>query len=299
MNKRAELSIFGEVLFDCFPTGEQILGGAPFNVAWHLQALGDHPLFISRIGEDASGSRIVQAMDSWGMENSAVQIDTKHPTGRVEVRIVNNEPSYDIIADSAYDFIDAAKLPDDLVEGGMLYHGTLALRHPSSFQALHELTQRKKLQIFLDVNLRTPWWQREVVLSLLHNAHWAKMNEHELQLLAPTGTDIQQQMAALQAECALEQLIVTRGEQGALVREMSGEMHVFGAEPASQVMDTVGAGDAFSAVFIHGLRAGWPIAQTVRRAQYFAGKVIGLRGAITTDPSFYQAFMDALNTLDW
>ena len=112
MQKQAGLFIFGEVLFDCFPGGEQILGGAPFNVAWHLQALGDRPLFISRIGEDAQGGQILQAMRQWGMETGAMQIDTTRPTGRVEVRITNNEPSYDIVADSAYDRISAADLPD-------------------------------------------------------------------------------------------------------------------------------------------------------------------------------------------
>ncbi|MBA1332725.1 carbohydrate kinase, partial [Candidatus Endoriftia persephone str. Guaymas] len=47
--------IFGEVLFDCFEDGSRVLGGAPFNVAWHLQALGAAPLFISRVGDDSLG----------------------------------------------------------------------------------------------------------------------------------------------------------------------------------------------------------------------------------------------------
>lgn len=92
MNKQSDIYIFGEVLFDCFPTGEQILGGAPFNVAWHLQALGDSPQLISRVGKDQLGDEILQEMSSWGLSTSEVQIDREHPTGLVEVSISYNEP---------------------------------------------------------------------------------------------------------------------------------------------------------------------------------------------------------------
>jgi len=290
MNEHADLYVFGEVLFDCFPTGEQILGGAPFNVAWHLQALGDQPLFISRIGSDVRGREILEAMHAWGMDIAAIQMDDTHPTGRVEVSITDNEPSYDIVVDSAYDFIARAELPRQPA-GGILYHGTLALRHPTAFDAFCSLSQNKLLKIFLDVNLRSPWWQKERVLSMLHMAHWAKMNEHELRLLAGSETDLQGQMAALQDQCNLAQLIVTQGARGALVRDASGKMYTFEPEEAEHIVDTVGAGDAFSAVYIHGLRAGWPIDEIGNCAQEFASKVIGLRGATTTDRAFYRSFM--------
>ena len=230
------------------------------------------------------------------METGGLQIDRARPTGRVEVSIAENEPSYDIITDSAFDCISAVELPE-LFSGGILYHGTLALRQPEACEALRAVSSHRALKIFLDVNLRSPWWRREMVLDLLKQAHWAKMNEHELQLLAEDNPDIQTQMAALQTRYELEQLIVTRGEQGALVRCASGAMHVFPPKKITSFVDTVGAGDAFSAVYIHGLRAGWSIAQTGDRAQEFAARVIGLRGATTTDPTFYQAFIKAASTL--
>ncbi len=293
MNEQTGLYVFGEVLFDCFPTGEQILGGAPFNVAWHLQALGDRPLFISRIGNDARGNEILAAMRAWGMERNALQMDELHPTGRVEVRIVDNEPSYDIVADSAYDFIAAAELPGQS-GGGLLYHGTLALRNPIAMEAFSAFSSNKALKVFLDVNLRSPWWEKERVHSLLHRAHWAKMNEHELRLLTGLTTPLQDQMAALQEQCGLEQLIVTQGARGALVRAVSGEIYSFKPEVADRFVDTVGAGDAFSAVYIHGLRSRWPIAEIGNRAQAFASKVISLRGATTTNFAFYRTFKDSL-----
>ncbi|OQX46150.1 MAG: carbohydrate kinase, partial [Candidatus Sedimenticola endophacoides] len=97
--------IFGEVLFDDFPDGSRVLGGAPFNVAWNLQALGARPLLISRVGNDALGRSIREQMQHWGMDLSAMQLDSAHPTGTVEVRIDDGEPSYEIVAPCAYDFI--------------------------------------------------------------------------------------------------------------------------------------------------------------------------------------------------
>ena len=102
-------------------------------------------------------------------------------------------------------------------------------------------------------------------------------------------------MAELQTTCELEQLIVTRGEQGALVRTINGEFHSHRPEKAERLVDTVGAGDAFSAIYIHGLRAGWPISATLANAQKLASKVVGIRGAITTDAAFYQDFITSLS----
>ncbi|MEA1922124.1 MAG: carbohydrate kinase [Pseudomonadota bacterium] len=294
MNDQAELYVFGEVLFDCFPTGEQVLGGAPFNVAWHLQALDDQPQFISRVGKDDHGDRILQAMRNWGMSTTAVQIDAEHPTGRVEVTITDGEPSYDIVANSAYDFISAEPLREPLA-AGILYHGTLCLRNRISRNTLLKIAQRADLRIFLDVNLRPPWWQRDEVFEWLKSAYWVKMNQEELRLLGEASTDICRQMAELQATCGLEQLIVTRGEQGTLIRTAAGEFHSLIPKKAQHLVDTVGAGDAFSAVYIHGLRAGWPLDATLYHAQQFASKVIGLRGATTTDPAFYQEFIASLS----
>lgn len=79
-------AIFGEVLFDYFPDGQRILGGAPFNVAWHLQAFKQRPKFISRIGADQSGCEVSKAMDSWGMDRTSLQIDPVHPTGKVQAQ---------------------------------------------------------------------------------------------------------------------------------------------------------------------------------------------------------------------
>lgn len=295
MKDREPLYIFGEVLFDCFPTGEQVLGGAPFNVAWHLQALGDCPRLISRVGKDQRGDRILEAMRGWGLSTADVQIDVEHPTGRVEVTITGNEPSYTIVPDSAFDFISVSQL-EEPPAGGILYHGTLCLRNEQSRSAWRDIVGNSDLKVFLDVNLRFPWWQRDEVCDWLKNATWVKMNQDELCLLGGQMDDMRRQMAELQEKYGLEQLIVTRGEQGALIRTATGQFHTLVPENTGLLVDTVGAGDAFSAVYIHGLRNGWPLAEILSQAQRFAARIIAVRGATINDPAFYQQFIDSLDT---
>lgn len=120
------------------------------------------------------------------------------------------------------------------------------------------------------------------------------MNQTELQQLAGSEKDLSLQMSDLQDEFSLEQLILTRGEQGALVRTRNGEIHSVAPSQAEQPIDTVGAGDAFSAVYLRGLQIGLPISTILDQAQQFASRVIRLRGATTTDRSFYQQTVENL-----
>lgn len=285
--------VFGEVLFDCFPDGEKVLGGAPFNVAWHLQAFGAQPRFISRVGADQPGREIKQAMSNWDMNCHDLQQDTTHPTGQVQVSFQEGEPNYSIIADSAYDFINSAELNPPF-PAGILYHGSLCLRNQISADTLKNLTRQPGMKIFLDVNLRSPWWEKQRIRDLFHTASWVKMNQTELQQLTAPEKDLSLQMSDLQDEFSLEQLILTRGEQGALVRTRNGDIHSVAPSQAEQPIDTVGAGDAFSAVYLRGLQTGLPISTILDQAQQFAGRVIRLRGATTTDRSFYQQTVENL-----
>lgn len=290
-NNKTEVYVFGEVLFDCFSGGERVLGGAPFNVAWHLHALGDKPHFISRVGYDALGDDILKAMTGWGMDTATVQIDARHRTGQVEIQVIDGEPHYDITPNVAYDFIDAGGI-ETLPTGAILYHGTLGLRNEVSRQAFLQLVQNSNISLFLDVNLRPPWWRKDEVEALLQQACWVKLNEDELLQLGYDGDDLELQMKALLSRFNLAQLIVTRGGEGAVVLTSAGDFHRLTPEPVETIVDTVGAGDAFTAVYIHGLISGRPVDDILAQAQRFASKVIGLRGAICTDSAFYRDFID-------
>lgn len=286
------IAVFGEVLFDCFEDGSRILGGAPFNVAWHLQAFGAVPDFISRVGRDDAGDEIRAAMSDWGISLNHLQVDARHQTGVVTVALEHGQPSYAILPEQAYDFIDGGPLAD--IDCDVLYHGTLALRHSVSWQAFAHLRERHRGLVFLDVNLRSPWWQPAMMASLLARADWVKLNEDELAQLQPEAGSLSQAMQGFVETYRLQGLLVTLGEQGAICLLAGGEVYEVAPETGIEVVDCVGAGDAFSAVMLLGLAREWPLPTTMRRAQEFASALVGRRGATVNEAGFYRHFVE-----DW
>ena len=291
MSNNQPIHVFGELLFDHFPDGSRVPGGAPFNVAWHLQAFGQSPRFISRIGNDPAGLEIAALMDVWGMSREALQIDSEHPTGRVRVLIQDGEPHYEIVADCAYDFIDGALLETKNTRG-ILYHGSLAVRNPASRAALQTIKDRHQGKVFIDVNLRPPWWEPGMLQPLLDDADWVKLNEDELAVLSPESAGLEAAMLEFCELFDLETLVVTRGEAGAVACDR--QQHFVAVKPPESiaVVDTVGAGDAFAALLLLGLSRHWPLETTLERAQAFACAMVGRRGATVADRAFYRAFSE-------
>lgn len=287
-----KLCIYGEVLYDHFPDGQQVLGGAPFNVAWHLKAFAQAPYFISRVGNDPEGIEIRKTMLDWGMDTRGLQSDDQLPTGKVSIELVNDEPEYEIVHPCAYDAIAADSL--DLDECDFLYHGSLALRDTTSHDSLQNILQQRPGTIFVDINLRPPWWNRQSVDNLVTGADWLKFNFDELDLLYAAAGSPRERLARLLEEKDLQGIILTRGQRGALLVTRDNEIHE--VEPAENIAitDTVGAGDAFTSVIITGLLNGWPLEQCLQRAQAFASAIVGRRGATVNDMNFYQPFIN-----DW
>jgi len=278
--------IVGEVLFDVMPDGTRVLGGAPFNVAWHLEAFGLRPLMITRVGADESGDEVLAAMKTWGMDTSGMQRDDAHPTGRVQVDLQNGEPTFHILPDQAYDHIDGDLAVRSAAGAGffLLYHGSLIERGEFSRLALDRLKNAFDLPVFIDVNLRDPWWSREDVETSVGHARWVKLNESELGLLGDVSVPAAAEV--FRVDHGLDAVIVTRGGRGAVVVDSSSAHHAAPPEKVD-VVDTVGAGDAFSAVFILGLSNGWPTELTLERAIEFAAAVCRIPGATTGDRQLY------------
>lgn len=288
-----QIIVFGEVLFDCFPDGQKVLGGAPFNVAWHLQAFGAAPLFISSVGEDLLGKQIKDAMVGWGMDLNGLQTHANQPTGQVEVNIVDDEPSYDIISPCAYDYIQSGQLPG-LPEHPFLYHGTLAIRNPVSAGALQAIKHQATPNLFVDVNLRAPWWRISEILPLLNDTSWLKLNHHELEKLIPDCEKEESRINKLFSSTHLKHIILTRGEKGAVIYNANGNSPIcVSPEKTLSIIDTVGAGDAFSSVLLLGIIKRWDFETTLKRAQEFAGAIVEIRGATTADKAFYRPFLRA------
>lgn len=285
------ICIFGEVLFDHFPDGHRVLGGAPFNVAWHINAFGEVPYLLSAVGDDAEGEEIRSAMFDWGMDLSGLQTDPDHATGQVTVSLQGGEPSYDIVPDCAYDHIRERR---SALRCDLLYHGTLALRSEASAKSLDYLKSHDPRQVFMDVNLRSPWWERERVLALADAAQWVKLNRDELGLLCPrdAGADLDDQARAFKAAHGLDGLVVTLGSEGAL--GLVGDDPSIRVSPQSrvEVVDAVGAGDAFASVLVLGILRDWPLAITLERAQDFASRIVVQPGATAADPALYEPFID-------
>jgi len=282
--------IFGEVLFDCFPDGNSVLGGAPFNVAWHLQAFGMSPVVVSSIGDDELGQKVKSAMLDWGMGVSGLQLDTLHPTGSVAIEFNDGEPQYTIVEHRAYDFIDAGLLPP-LPRNRLLYHGSLALRNQASRDALASLKQQRSDTVFMDVNLRDPWWSRAFVLDLAGDADWVKLNEDELAQLGNGTGDTESQARDFLATHKLKGLVVTLGAKGAIALTDNGAHAEVTPSQILEVVDTVGAGDAFTSVLILGISYAWPLEQTLQRAQSFASLMVGQQGATVHDQDFYRSMI--------
>lgn len=294
--------VFGEVLFDCFPERE-LPGGAPFNVAHHLlwlgRAQGIFPTLISRIGKDARGKRLRALIEAAGLIPDGIQQDPEHPTGTVQVsELPSGGHEFEIRPDQAWDFIQAdARVLESSTDPEWLYFGTLAQR-AGSHVALRSMVQTYHTRGFLDVNLRDPWVREDVLRWSLQHAEVVKVSEAELLRIAVlfgyVSATALQLGERLIHEFDISQLLVTNGEQGAWLLTSRGEYaHTSPSGNAPTVVDTVGAGDAFAAIYWLGLILDWPKQQALDRAHAFAVQICGLRGAIPEDPTFYEPFSSA------
>lgn len=287
--------VFGEVLFDCFPDGNAVLGGAPFNVAWHLQGLGLEPLMISAVGNDEHGKKVLEAMDKWGMDQSGIEVIEDFPTGQVTVSLTDGQPSYEICADQAYDNVNSEKLLTLLANSNpsMIYHGSLIARTEHSRNLLEQMKTRASSAVFIDVNLRPPWWDIDTIKNILSGARWVKLNEDELLTILDVSdestTGLFEYAREFLDEYQLELAIVTQGEHGAFC--VTENDMISGAPVEAKVVDTVGAGDSFSAVSILGLTQGWPLSLVLERALEFAAAICEQQGATTMDRSLYDKYL--------
>lgn len=303
--------LFGEVLMDCFPDRE-VPGGAPFNVACHLHGLGHDAgvdsVLVTRIGKDRRGQRLLEAMLAAGLQVGGVQQDCLHPTGEVRVDPggAARGPQFEITPDQAWDFIHAGmtRLVGLSVRPQWLYFGTLAQRavarpvtRPAVHPALRSLFQTTQARGFLDINLRDPWVRKDVLRWSLAEADVVKMNAEELQrvshMMGLGRTSHGVLGKRLLHAFGIRQLLVTEGEEGAWLLQDDGTYHhTAPSAPLDGLVDSVGAGDGFAAVFLLGLVLGWPAEQTLARAHRFAGAICRLRGAVPESAGFYRPFVE-------
>jgi fructokinase len=292
------IAVFGEALLDDFVT-EQVVGGAPFNVARNLAAFGVATLMITRIGADKNGARICDEFTRFGMSEAGLQVDERGATGRVVVERNADGHRFIILPDQAYDYVETAPALAALAatQPQVIYFGTMAQRHEQSRSALRAMLEATGAQRYLDLNVREGQVTERIAHESLKLADIVKVNEDELKDLFRWYThtqpaDMQDACQTLIRSFGLQGLIVTLGKRGAMYFDADGlvvanhECHA-----PERIVDTVGAGDAFSAVFLFGQSQGWPIATTLARANAFAGAICGISGAVPADIAFYAPWV--------
>lgn len=283
--QRQETTIvaIGELVWDIFPDGRLLLGGAPMNVAWNLARLGDRILLITRVGDDSLGLEALDRIAALGLPAAGVQMDGDLPTGRVWIRLAaDGEPSFEIASPAAWDALAAQPALELLGKNPFaLIFGTLAQRAVPSRAAIRQMAARAAVS-FYDVNLRPPFTSRELVRESLRLAKVVKMNGGELATLAfwhGLVGSMEEMGRNLCAVCDLEALAVTLGADGAWLFTRDGQSLRQPALPV-RVADPVGAGDAFLAALVHGRLAGIPWSETMVLAARLGAEAAARSGAI-------------------
>lgn len=242
---------FGEILWDILPAGV-VPGGAPMNVAYHLRKLGLDPGIVTRVGMDERGKKLINLLNKNGVTTEHIQLDYDTPTGIV-IAAANEhgEMQYDIIAPAAWDFI---ALDDDTVElvkeASHFIFGSLVNRNPTSRNTLFALLESAQQKV-LDINLRPPHFNRQLVENLLSRADVIKMNSAELELITGWFTrykTITDRIAIIQDRFKVPGIIVTMGGDGAMVN-IEGKLYKHPGYVVS-FADTIGSGDSFLAAFL-------------------------------------------------
>jgi fructokinase len=264
----------GEILWDCLPHG-LFLGGAPFNVAYHLKQLGHTPLMLSALGNDWLGAQTLNRIRARGLSDQLIHIDDELPTGTVDAELdASGNATYTFADPAAWDRLpDTAAVHQSAAQSEALVFGSLALRHEANRVVLHKLLAQKHWLRVFDVNLRPPYDDVPLILELAKQTDVLKLNANELLRLtdyaAVEDADanealIRTKIIALGHLTGCPHICVTRGAHGALWLR---EGHIFAATtPPITIRDTIGSGDAFTAALVSGLLSKSPTIETLNRA---------------------------------
>lgn len=302
MNEPVQVLGLGELLWDCFPDRRRP-GGAPANVAYHVQQLGLKAAVVSRVGQDELGREICEFLIANGLSVELVQIDPHRQTGTVTISPTSShDMSYYFLENSAWDFLaPTPALLEASASAKAICFGTLAQRRPMTRETIHDCLKRASSDclVVYDVNLRPPFFAKDWIFKSLERANIVKMNADEVvvlrDLLELTADDQVQFCRMLLGQYdQLELVCVTRGGNGclAVTRDESIELPGIHVE----IADTVGAGDAFTGAVIFGRLEKWPLQKTLDLANLFGSMVASQPGAM---PDLHDSLMAAKSDLEW
>ena len=289
----------GEVLWDIVGQ-EEHLGGATFNFSAHLSRLGHSVSFVSAVGSDELGQKVIDSMSPLGLTTDYLGIDKDHPTGTASVALAGDgQPKFVLHRPAAYDFPQLTGAQCDRLFSrpvDWIYFGTLHQIYPQARQLTKDLLDRALgARRFYDVNLRSDGYTPTLIQQLISQATIVKLNHEEVEaialMLGSRHGSLEEFCRAYADLYKWTGVCVTRGSLGCTVL-LNGQYIEASGYPV-QVVDTVGAGDAFAAAFLHGLGNGWPTPHIADFANRVGALVASRRGAI---PDWTIAEANALET---
>ena len=267
----------GEVLWDVYPDGRKVAGGAPFNFAFHCHQLGHPAVIVSRVGDDDLGRALRARVCELGLSDEYIQTDRDRPTGTVQVTLdANAVPTYTITENVAWDHIAwDEKLADLSARSSTVCFGSLACRGENSFDAISEFGRNRHTLRVFDVNLRESYFTPTLLEWGLSRAHWVKLSDEELPRLAAALGASATTGSQLHTTSLLpgQLLIVTKGPAGAEIIWPEHGEHIHQTGAPAKVVDTVGAGDAFTAAMVCLHLEGRSLRECARFAVHYAARV--------------------------
>jgi fructokinase len=282
---KSHVAVLGEVLWDLYDRSRR-LGGAPLNFGVHARRLGHAVTLIGAVGADELGESAAEIIASLDLDTRFFRTTSRFPTGTAQVlKDRDGKTQFTIVRPAAYDALELSCADLDLVRQqrpGWLYYGTLFAATRQGKDVLHQLlTALDNAVTFYDLNLRPGSDSPELVCELLQHADVVKLNEEELERVhAFTGLP-----ADAEAFCqegadryGWRAAGVTLGDRGCAI--MANGQFVESAGHPVEAVDTVGAGDAFAAAFMHGLSLKWPAAEIASFANRVGALVASRHGAI-------------------
>lgn len=277
----------GEVLWDLFPEGPRF-GGAPANFACHAAILGGEVSILSAVGEDPRGRAAIEILRGFGVDTSWVQRISGAQTGSVGVRLDGvGKPSFQIHEEVAWDQIGwRSELPEHISRLDALYFGTLGQRSQTSRATLRcalDLARDQRILRVLDVNLRPPLHDPTLIRESVTLASVLKLSDDELQEVStacgiPTTQPAEDILRNLREQFDLQCVVMTLGAKGAVM--VSDKVTAVQPGIPIQVVDTVGAGDSFTAAFVLGWLRGNPPQEILRKACENAAATCAHAGAV-------------------
>lgn len=244
---------FGEILWDVFPD-KQVIGGAPFNFAAHFVKNGGEAYLLSSVGKDSLADKTLNEIKNKGVNARFVGVNNKS-TGKCLVTLDENSvPSYNLLDDVAYDYIDTSEALKEYFD--VLYFGTLSLRSEENFEQIKRLVASGNFsEVFVDLNIRQPFSRVEAVKFGVENATILKISDEELPFVTKSvfGEEMgieESAKAIAKLNFKLKILIITQGAKGSFALNcVNNKKYSVGGKKV-ECVSTVGAGDSFSAAFM-------------------------------------------------